>query len=118
MAATCYPFGLGLDYPERNLLFPRPAIAPSLRSVEKVRKGVNLDLLPIASTTPGRVENRSSGCSLPVAVWLGFRFAASIRFGLPLFPVPAHRTGQAELPHPALGKDSRSRPRKTGGPLG
>jgi len=55
----------------------------------------------------GRVENRRSGFSLPVACGLGFRFAASIRFGLALFPVPAHRTGQAELPHPALGKDSR-----------
>jgi len=40
---------------------------------------------------------------------LGWAFAspAAIRFGLALFPVPAHRTGQAELPHPALGKDSR-----------
>jgi hypothetical protein len=54
-----------------------------------------------------RVENRRSGFSLPVACGLGFRFAASIQFGLALFPVPAHRTGQAELPHPALGKDSR-----------
>ncbi len=45
--------------------------------------------------------------SLPVAVELGFRFAASIRFGLALFPVPAHRTGRADFPHPALGKDSR-----------
>ena len=37
---------------------------------------------------------------------LGFRFAASVRFGLALFPVPAHRTGQADFPHPALGKDA------------
>ena len=45
-----------------------------------------------------------------VSRWLlGWAFAAlgSIRFGLALFPVPAHRTGQAELPHPALGKDAR-----------
>ena len=33
--------------------------------------------------------------------------AASVRFGLALFPVPAHRTGQADLPHPALGKDTQ-----------
>jgi hypothetical protein len=66
-----------------------------------------------------RVENRRSGGSLPVAmVWRSFRIAASVRFGLALFPVPAHRTGQAVLPHPALGKDSRFRPRKTAGPRG
>jgi hypothetical protein len=53
-----------------------------------------------------RVENRRS-FSLPVACGLDFRFAAAIRFGLALFPVPAHRTGQADFPHPALGKDSR-----------
>jgi hypothetical protein len=35
----------------------------------------------------GRVENRRSGFSLSVAFGLGFRFAASIRFGLARFPV-------------------------------
>jgi hypothetical protein len=50
----------------------------------------------------GRVENRRSGGSLPVAIWQRFRFAASVRFGLALFPVPAHRTGHAELPHQML----------------
>ncbi len=59
-----------------------------------------------------RVENRRSGCSLPVARGFSFRFVASVRFGLALFPVPAHRTGLADFPHPALGKDSRFRPRK------
>jgi hypothetical protein len=54
-----------------------------------------------------RVENRRSNCSLPVVNRLGFRFVASIRLGLVLFPVPAHRTGQADFPHPALGKDTR-----------
>ena len=39
---------------------------------------------------------------------MGWAFAApaAIRFGLALFPVPAHRTGQADFPHPALGKDT------------
>jgi len=54
-----------------------------------------------------RVENRRSGFSLPVAVDGAFRRVASIRFGLTLFPVPARRTGQADFPHPALGKDAR-----------
>src|SRR6516162_6570875 len=31
-------------------------------------------------------------------------------FAVP-FPVAAHRTGRADLPHPALGLDSRLRPR-------
>src|SRR6266702_185657 len=35
-----------------------------------------------------------------------------------LFPVPAHRTGQALFAHPALGESSRGRPRKTARPLG
>ncbi len=56
---------------------------------------------------PSRVENRRSGFSLPVAADECFRIVASVRFGLVLFPVPAHRTGQADVPHPALGKDTR-----------
>src|ERR1039458_5462770 len=39
-----------------------------------------------------RVENRRSNCSLPVDIRRGFRRATSVRFGLVLFPVPAHRT--------------------------
>src|SRR5205809_2399643 len=49
-----------------------------------------------------RVENRRSNCSLPVDIRLGFRLVTSVRFGLVLFPLPVHRTGQAELPHPTL----------------
>ena len=51
------------------------------------------------------VENRRSSGSLPVA-FVGAAFAghASVRFGMALFPVPAHRTGQAHLAHPALGE--------------
>jgi hypothetical protein len=64
-----------------------------------------------------RVENRRSDCSLPVVSRLGFRPATSVRFGLVRFPVPAHRTGLADFPHPALEKDSRVRPRKAGGPV-
>jgi hypothetical protein len=40
---------------------------------------------------------------------LGFRLATAVRFGLVLFPVPARRTGLADFPHLALGKDSRFR---------
>jgi len=57
-----------------------------------------------------RVENRRSDCSLPVDIRRSFRRATSVRFGLVLFPVPAHRTGQADFPHPALGKDTHRIP--------
>src|SRR6266403_363658 len=51
------------------------------------------------------VENRRSSGSLPVAfVSAAFAERASGRFGIALFPVPAHRTGQAHLAHPALGE--------------
>jgi hypothetical protein len=62
-----------------------------------------------------RVENRRRSFSLPVGSRLGFRLVTSVRFGVVLFPVPAHRTGLAVFPHPALGKDSCFRPRKTRG---
>jgi hypothetical protein len=55
-----------------------------------------------------RVENRRSNVSLPVDTRRGFRRATAVRFGVVLFPVPDHRTGQADFPHPALGKDTRS----------
>ena len=59
------------------------------------------------SVNASRVKNRRSGFSLPVAIGDAFASSASIRFGLTLFPLPAHRTGQADFPHPALGKDTR-----------
>jgi hypothetical protein len=58
-----------------------------------------------ANRTVSGVENRRSGGSLPVAfVRAAFAGRASVRFGMALFPVPAHRTGQARLAHPALGE--------------
>jgi hypothetical protein len=66
-----------------------------------------------------RVESRT-GAVAGVSRWrLDWAFAASasIRFDMALFPVPAHRTGLADFPHPALGKDSRLRPRKVRGPV-
>jgi hypothetical protein len=52
----------------------------------------------------GGVENRRSGVSLPVAPDAAFARVASIRLGLALFPVPAHRTEQARFTHSALGE--------------
>jgi hypothetical protein len=60
---------------------------------------------PIQIKCASRVENRRSDVSLPVAVGGAFRIAASVRLGVALFSVPAHRTGQAVFPHPALGQN-------------
>jgi hypothetical protein len=56
-----------------------------------------------------RVESRTGAVTV-VSRWLfdvAFACVTSVRFGSALFPVPAHRTGQADFPHPALGKDTR-----------
>jgi len=50
---------------------------------------------PSMSVIGSRVENRSGDCSLPVACWLGFRFAASIRAGVT--PAEVQRLFTAEI---------------------
>jgi len=67
------------------------------------------------SIVGSRVENRRSNCSLPVDMRLAF--AASPQSGLTwsCFLFPLIEPGLAGFPHPALGKDSRARPRKTRG---
>ena len=51
------------------------------------------------------VESRTGAVAV-VSRWLSvsFRRAASVRFDMALVPVPAHRTGQAHVAHPALGE--------------
>jgi hypothetical protein len=60
----------------------------------------------------GRVRMWRGGlrCSLSVSAPFVWRCLTS-RTITP-FPHPPHRTGQAELPHPALGQDACLRPRK------
>src|SRR5215471_16813306 len=55
-------------------------------------------------------------CSLSVSDSFGSRCLTSSTM-LP-FPHPAHRTGRADLLHPALGERSRCRPRETTRPRG
>jgi hypothetical protein len=52
------------------------------------------------------VESRRGAVTLASRWQLvrGFHLAASIRFDVVLFPLPAHRTGQAHFAHPALGE--------------
>src|SRR5664280_2365157 len=85
---------------------PRGLDFPSARHSSRLTEGTGaLDI--IKCEMESRVENRRSDCSLPVDIRRGFRRATSVRFGVVLFPVPAHRTGLADFPHPALGKDTR-----------
>src|SRR5258708_35615795 len=86
------------------------AIPEYSEAVEISRYGsqdVHTHYRSVINVIASRVENRRSNGSLPVVSRLGFRRATAVRFGLVLFPVPAHRTGQADFPHPALGKDTR-----------
>src|SRR3954452_25500402 len=55
----------------------------------------------------GGVDDRRGGCSLPAGCWWRFRPTPSARAGLAPFPVAAHRTGHAELPHPAPSRPIR-----------
>jgi hypothetical protein len=41
----------------------------------------------MSASIESRVENRRSDYSLPLDIWLGFRCATSVRFGIALFPV-------------------------------
>ena len=82
---------------------PKPPAACDLsKIIRRYPRGIQS-----MSVIESRVENRRSDGSLPVVIRRGFRRVTSVRFGLVLFPVPAHRTGLADFPHPALGKDSR-----------
>ena len=55
----------------------------------------------------GGVDDRRGGCSLPAGCWWRFRSTPSARADLAPFPVAAHRTGHAELPHPAPSRPIR-----------
>jgi hypothetical protein len=65
----------------------------------------------------GRVEDGRGSVSLPVGLWTPFRAPPSVRLGIAPFPIPAHRTGRADFPHPALPcgfRPSRSAGRRDG----
>src|ERR1700687_3071974 len=53
----------------------------------------------------GRVEMWRSGCRLNISVAASFVWRCLSGSALTPFPHPAQRTGQADLPHPALGQD-------------
>src|SRR5262247_716564 len=53
----------------------------------------------------GRVEMWRGGFRLNISVAASFVLRCLSSSTMTPFPHPAHRTGRAELPHPALGQD-------------
>src|SRR6516225_8035971 len=62
-----------------------------------------LDVSP--PRTSGRVGMWRDGCRLNVSVSASFVWRCLSGSAVASFPHSAHRTGQADLPHPALGQD-------------
>src|ERR1022692_593118 len=53
----------------------------------------------------GGVEMWRGGCRLNISVAASFVWRCLSGSTMTPFPHPAHRTGQADFPHPALGQD-------------
>src|SRR5882672_8185579 len=53
----------------------------------------------------GRVEMWRGGCRPDISVAASFVWRCLSGSTVTPFPHPAHRTGRADLPHPALGQD-------------
>src|SRR5258705_3421991 len=53
----------------------------------------------------GRVEMWRGGCRPDISVAASFVWRCLSGSTMTPFPHPAHRTGHADLPHPALGQD-------------
>ena len=60
---------------------------------------------------PGRVERWRGGVGFGIILFRGFPVRVSLAACRAPFPPPAHRTGRADFPHPALGQGSCFRPR-------
>ena len=59
----------------------------------------------------GRVERWRGGLGFGIIPCRGFPVCVSLSTCRAPFPPPAHRTGRADFPHPALGQGSWFRPR-------
>jgi hypothetical protein len=53
----------------------------------------------------GRVGMWRGGCRLSISVAASFVWRCLSGSAMAPFPHPAHRTGQADFPHPALGQE-------------
>src|SRR5271169_1296128 len=61
--------------------------------------------LDTAAARIGRVEMWRGGCRSNISVSAPFVWRCLSGSTMAPFPHPAHRTGQADFPHPALGQD-------------
>ena len=61
--------------------------------------------MKMRSVAKGRVEMWRGGCRLNISVAASFDWRCLSGSTMAPFPHPAHRTGQADFPHPALGQD-------------
>ena len=59
----------------------------------------------ICQAPTGRVEMWRGGCRSNISVAASFVWRCLSGSTMTPFPHPAHRTGHADLPHPALGQD-------------
>jgi len=67
---------------------------------------------PRRTSLRGRVEMWRGGSRSGLSVAAPFVWRCPSNLAVAPFPHPAHRTGRAVLPHPALGQDACFRPRK------
>jgi hypothetical protein len=67
--------------------------------------GVTITVCHLPPGTSSRVEVWRSCCRLNISVSTPFVWRCLTGSAVAPFPHPAHRTGQADLPHPALGQD-------------
>jgi hypothetical protein len=72
---------------------------------ESCRVGLTPTERPCLSTATRRVEMWRGGGSTDSTVAAPFVWRCLNRPSITPFPHPAHRTGRADLPHPALGQD-------------
>ena len=83
---------------------PTPAVRPTTAS----RLRSTLSSHSLQTTAPernGRVEMWRGGCRPNISVAAPFVWRCLTGSTVAPFPHPAHRTGRADFPHPALGQD-------------
>src|SRR5712672_3693921 len=87
---------------------PRPTprglrAASPLTEVHRPRARQAVDV--VGAPAYGRVEMWRGGCRPDISVAASFVWRCLSGSTMTPFPHPAHRTGHADLPHPALGQD-------------
>ena len=93
--------------PSRHQAAARRPSRPASYGVAGHVEGFEKTALPPAAqhVAMGRVEMWRGGCRLNISVAASFVWRCLSGSAMTPFPHPAHRTGHADLPHPALGQD-------------